>query len=55
MRNAVVRQRNSASQVGYVSHMRRPHDPLVENGNVHEELLERDILLGVGTDQVMEL
>jgi hypothetical protein len=34
--------------------MRGAHDAFVENRNIHEQLVEVDILLVVHTDQVME-
>ena len=37
-----------------VVHVGRTHDPLVERGDVHEELVEIDILLVVHADQVVE-
>ena len=33
----------------------RSHDALVVNSDIHEQLVERDILLGVGADEVMKL
>ena len=37
-----------------VVHVRRPHDPLVVGGHVHEQLVEVDVLLVVRADQVVE-
>ena len=31
-----------------------PHEAFVVDGDVHEELVDRDVLLGEGPDQIME-
>src|SRR5438874_3781872 len=35
--------------------MHWPHDPFVENCNVHEELIERNVLLGISPNQIVKL
>lgn len=42
-------------KVGYTLHVRAIHDALVVSGDVDKELVESDILLGEGTDQVTVL
>ena len=53
--NAAIRKRGAAGQIGDVFHVGRAHDALVEDGDVHEELVERDVLLRIGADQVVKL
>ena len=46
---------HATREIGDVFHVGWTHDPLVENCDIHEELVESHVLLGVGSDQVMEL
>src|SRR5690349_14339562 len=45
----------AACQLGDILNMRRPHYTGVVNADVHEQLVELDILLGVGMQEVVEL
>ena len=48
-----VAQRRAAGEVGEILDVIGAHDALVEDGDVHEELVELDVLLGEGADQVV--
>ena len=55
MSHAAVGKRGAASQINDVFHMGGAHDAFVVNGDINEQLIQRDILLGVRTNQVVEL
>src|ERR1700676_994599 len=50
-----IRKSDANGEIDYVLDMSRPHDALIASGDIHVETVERDILLGVGSDQVVEL
>ena len=45
----------AAGEMRHVFHVRRAHHALVEDANIHEELVEGNILLREGADQVVKL
>ena len=53
--NAAIGKGRSARQVGNVLHVGGAHDALVEDGDIHEEFVERHILLGERADQIVKL
>ena len=53
--DATAGQRRAAGQVDHILHVRGAHDALVEYADIHKKLVERDILLGEGADQVVIL
>ena len=53
VRHAVVGQSRATGQVGYVFHMSGAHDTGVVDANVLENLVEFDVLLCEGADQVV--
>ena len=55
MRDAAIGERGAASQLDDILDMRRAHDAVVVFADVDEELVELDILLGLGVQQVVEL
>src|SRR5262252_8746523 len=55
MSYAVIGECRPTSQVRNVLDMRRAHNAFVEHGDIHEELVEGDILLGVCTDKIVKL
>ncbi len=55
MRHAAARHSGTARLLGNVLHVRRAHDPLVVDADVHVELIEGHVLLGLRSDEVMEL
>ena len=54
VRDAARGQRGLDGLVDDVDDVGRPHDPLVVGGDVHEQLVEVDVLLVVRADQVVE-
>ena len=52
MGNAAIRQRSTTREVGNALHVRLAHDARVVDGNVHVQLVQLDVLLGKGVDQV---
>ena len=50
-----VGERRAARQLDDVLDMGRAHDARVVDGDVHEQLVELDVLLGEGVDQVVVL
>ena len=55
MRDAALGERGAAGEVDDVLDVRRAHDPRVVDRDIHEQLVELDILLGVRVHQVVEL
>ena len=55
MSHSVIRKGGPTCQVGNVLHMRWPHDAFVEDRDIHEKLVERQILLGKCTDEIVKL
>ncbi|HEX3943765.1 MAG TPA: hypothetical protein VHW69_06740 [Rhizomicrobium sp.] len=55
MRYAAARESGAAGLFGDILHVRGAHYAFVVYADVHEELVERDVLLGVGADEVVEL
>src|SRR5215475_11548047 len=53
--HSMVCKRDSAGQVSNVFDMCRSHDPFVKNGDIHEELVERNVLLSERADEVVKL
>jgi hypothetical protein len=53
MRHPAIRERRAAGEVGDVLDMGRSHDPCAVRGDVDEQPVEFDVLLRVGTDQVV--
>src|SRR5438552_16528946 len=54
MRHAAIEQRRSAGEVRDVFDMCRSHDARVVLRDVHEQLVELDVLLRVGADEVVK-
>ena len=54
MRHSAIGQRGLDGLVQYVHHVRRPHDPLVVEGDVHVQLVEIEVLLVMSADHVVE-
>src|SRR6266496_4220502 len=55
VRNAVVSESSSTSQVRNVLYVRGTHDSFIEHSNIYEEFVECHILLRVGSDKVVKL
>ena len=55
VRDAAITQGRAARQVGHRRDVCRAHDPRVVNRDVHKKLVEIDVLLGMGIDQVVEM
>ena len=55
MSHAAVGKRGAASQINDIFHMGGAHDAFVVNGDIDEQLIQRDILLGVRPNQVVKL
>jgi len=55
MGHAALRQCGPAGLGCNILHMRGAHDALVIYGDIHKELIQRDILLGGGSNQIMKL
>ena len=55
VRHAAAGQRRAAGELDDVLDVRRAHDPRVVDADVHEQLVELDVLLRVGADQVVVL
>src|SRR3546814_4928050 len=55
MSDSSARECRAAGKFRYVFHMGWSHDARVVHADVHEELVQLDILLGVGIKEVMEL
>ena len=55
VRDAVICDRRPACQVCDVLYVSRPHDPLVEDRNIHKKFIERNILLSIASDKVVKL
>ncbi len=55
MRHPSVGNGRATRKIDHVLDVRGPHDALVVHADVHVELVQRHILLGVGSDQVVEL
>ena len=53
VRHATLRDGGSHSEVDEVDNVRRAHDPLVEDGDVLEQVIQVDVLLVQGSDQVV--
>ncbi len=53
MRYTVVAERGATRELGDVLHVGWPHDALVVDRHVHEELVKLDVLLGIRADQVV--
>jgi hypothetical protein len=49
----VVRQGRAAREVRHTFHVRRAHHPRVIPGDIREELVEFDVLLRVGADEIV--
>ena len=50
-----VRKSSSTRQVSNILNMRGPHNTFVEHGDIHEEFVERYILLCECTDKIVKL
>ena len=48
-------ERGAAGELDHVLHVGRPHDARVVDAHVHEQLVELDVLLRVGVDEIVEL
>jgi hypothetical protein len=55
VRHASPGERGSAGELHHVLHMRWPHDARVVDADIGEQLVELDILLGMGVNQVVKL
>jgi hypothetical protein len=55
MRHTMPARSGSAGELHHVFHMRRPHNAGVVDTNIHEQLVELDVLLGVGVHKVVIL
>src|ERR1041384_5523899 len=55
MRYSVISKGRSARQVCDVLHMGRPHNALVEHGDIHKKLVERNVLLRESADEIVKL
>src|SRR5207248_4736296 len=55
VRNAAIGERRTAGEIYDVLHVGGAHDALVEDGDVHKKLVEGDILLSEGADEVVIL
>ena len=55
MRHAAIGDRRAASKLGHVLDMRRPHDARIVDADIHEELVQLHVLLGVGVEKIVEL
>ena len=53
--HSVVRESGPTRQVGNILHVRRAHDAFVENCDIHEEFVERHILLRKCADEIVKL
>jgi hypothetical protein len=51
---ATPRQSGANGLIHHVFHVIRPHDSFVVFADIHEHLVEIDVLLGPGADQVVE-
>ena len=54
MAHGAVAERRAAGQIGDAAHVRRPHDALAIGGNIGENSVQIDVLLGVGADQIVK-
>jgi hypothetical protein len=54
VRDASPTQRGSACQIRYVRHVGAAHDARVEDGDILEQAIEVNILLGMRVDQIVE-
>src|SRR3979490_858729 len=55
MRHTMPARSGSAGELHDVFDMRRPHDAGVVDTDIHEQLVELDVLLGVGVHEVVIL
>ena len=55
VRYAAIGESRAASKLGHVFDVGRSHDPRIVDADIHEELVQLHILLGVGVKKVMEL
>ena len=55
MRHTMPARGGPAGELHDVFHMRRPHDAGVVDTDIHEQLVELDVLLGVGVHEIMIL
>ena len=55
VRHPSIGQSGAASQFGHVFDVGRSHDARVIDADIHEELVQLHILLGIGVEQVVEL
>jgi hypothetical protein len=53
--HAAIGERRPTGELDHVLDMRGTHDPRVVHAHVHEQLVEFDILLGVGMQKIVEL
>lgn len=54
MRDRTIGQRGLDGFVDHVDDVRRPHDALVVGRDIHEELVEINVLLVMRADQIVE-
>src|SRR4051794_18252250 len=54
MSNCSPHQRGLNCLIHYIHHVGRAHDPLIISSDVHKQLVQIDILLLVGTDEIVE-
>src|SRR5947209_15421926 len=55
VRNSTIGKSSSAGEINDVFYMSRAHHALVVNRNVHEELIEGDVLLRARANQIVKL
>ena len=55
MRDTPIGEGGAAGESGDVLSMRGAHDASVVDGDVHVELVELDVLLRIGLEQIVEL
>ncbi len=55
MRYPVISKSRSACQIGDVLHMGRSHNAFVEDSNIHEKFVQRNVLLRERADEVVKL
>src|SRR5207248_6598454 len=53
--DAAIGERGAAGEIHDVFHVGGAHDAFVEDGDIHKKLVEGDILLGEGADEVVIL
>src|SRR3546814_3117444 len=55
MGRLAIGERGADGELDDILDMGRPHDPRAVGAGIHEQLVELNILLGVGVEEVVEL